>query len=246
MAAAGAGAGAGGGMSMNGWAAAFNLASGVLGALGNAYAAKAQAQQNKFMYQQKALTAQFQADVGRLNAQIAAYEGTRKQIAFAQQAAVKGLQAGQAMANTRVQQSASGVRMDSTSSQQVRASQRFSRAVDMATTEQNRIELLNQSQSQVTSYLAQSNLYEANANTNNMMASAISPSSAFNTALATGLFKVATEQAPGLFDETEEGLDEINLISQKKAQGFGIDQGGGLGLGFGNSMGNNFGGGLTI
>ena len=101
---AAAGASAGGGMNMNGWAAAFNLASGVLGALGNAYDAKAQAQKNKFMYQQKALSAQFQADVGRLNAKIAAYEGTRKQIAFAQQAAVKGLQAGQAMANTRVQQ----------------------------------------------------------------------------------------------------------------------------------------------
>ena len=128
------------------YTAAINLVGDIFGVIGNAYAAKAEAQRVKYQYQMQAQQAQFQADMGRLNAEIAAYEGTRKQIAFAQNAAVTGMQAAQAMANTRVQQSHSGVRMDSTSSQQVRASQQFSRAVDMATTEQNRIELLNASQ----------------------------------------------------------------------------------------------------
>lgn len=200
-----------------GWAQAFNIMGDVFNTIGNAYQAKAQAQAAKFSYQQQAMQAQFKADTGRLNAQIAANEGTRQQIAFAQQMGVRGMQVAQQMANTRVQQSHSGVRMDSTSSQQVRASQRFSNAVDLATAEQNRIELLNKSQSNVTNYLAQAGIDQASANVNSNFANAISPSAAFNVALLTGLFQTAQKQTPGFFEEASENLQQINLTQQNSS-----------------------------
>lgn len=202
------------------YTAAINLVGDIFGVIGNAYAAKAQAQRVKYQYQMQAQQAQFQADIGRLNAEIAAYEGTRKQIAFAQQASITGLQAAQAMANTRVQQSHSGVRMDSTSSQQVRASQQFNRAVDMATTEQNRIELLNASQQQVTNYLTSANMAQASANAANSAAAAVSPSSAFGSSLITGLFSVAHNEATGMFKTFQNNLQKIDLLNQQKASGY--------------------------
>lgn len=208
------------------YTAAINLVGDIFGVIGNAYAAKAQAQRVKYQYEMQAQQAQFQADIGRLNAEIAAYEGTRKQIAFAQQASITGLQAAQAMANTRVQQSHSGVRMDSTSSQQVRASQQFNRAVDMATTEQNRIELLNASQQQVTNYLTSANMAQASANAANSAAAAVSPSSAFGSSLITGLLGVAHNEATGMFKTFQNNLQKIDLLNQEKAQGYGINSGG--------------------
>lgn len=234
------------------YAAAFNLVGDIFGVIGNAYAAKAQAQRVKYQYQMQAQQAQFQADIGRLNAEIAAYEGTRKQIAFAQNAAVTGMQAAQAMANTRVQQSHSGVRMDSTSSQQVRASQQFSRAVDMATTEQNRIELLNASQQQVTNYLTSANMAQASANIANSAAAAVSPSSAFTSSLVTGLFNVATNESTGMFNTFQNNLQKIDLLNQEKAQGYGINSGGlmgttdGLGKATSTFNGNQLYGGFNI
>lgn len=198
----------------NGWAQAFSIMGDIFNSIGNAYQAKAQAQAAKFSYQQQAMQAQFKADVGRLNAQIAASEGTRQQIAFAQQMGVRGMQVAQQMANTRVQQSHSGVRMDSTSSQQVRASQRFSHAVDMATAEQNRIEMLNKSQSNVTNYLAQAGIDQATANVNSNFANAISPSASFNAALMAGLFQTAQKATPGFFEDANENLQKINLTQQ--------------------------------
>lgn len=202
------------------YAAAINVIGDVFGVIGDAYAAKAQAQAVKYQYEAQALSAQFQADASRLNAQIAAYEGTRKQIAFAQNAAISGFQAAQAMANTRVQQSHSGVRMDSTSSQQVRANQQFSRAVDMATTEQNRIELLNQSQQQVTNYLTSAGLAQASADSARQAAASVTPGSAFNAALVTGLMGVAHNEATGMFQTFQNNLQKINLTEQQKAQGY--------------------------
>lgn len=215
--------------SVSPYTAAINLVGDIFGVIGNAYAAKAQAQRVKYQYQMQAQQAQFQADMGRLNAEIAAYEGTRKQIAFAQNAAVTGMQAAQAMANTRVQQSHSGVRMDSTSSQQVRASQQFSRAVDMATTEQNRIELLNASQQQVTNYLTSANMAQASANAANSAAAAVSPSSAFGSSLVTGLFGLATKEAQSFTGAWQNNLQKIDLLNQQKAQGYGINSGGLMG-----------------
>ena len=196
------------------WAAGINLVGDIFNVIGSAYQAKAQAQAVKYQYEAQALQAQFKADTGRFNAQIAAYEGTRKQIAFAQNAALSGLQAAQTMANTRVQQSHSGVRMDSTSSQQVRASQQFSRAVDMATTEQNRIELLNQSQQQVTNYLTSANLAEASADSARQAAASVSPGKAFNSSLVTGLMGLAAEEAGGMFQKFQSNLEQINLTNQ--------------------------------
>ena len=204
------------------YAAAINVIGDVFGVIGNAYAAKAQAQARKYQYEAQALSAQFQADVSRLDAQIAAYEGTRKQIAFAQNAAISGFQAAQAMANTRVQQSHSGVRMDSTSSQQVRANQQFSRAVDMATTEQNRIELLNQSQQQVTNALTSAGLAQASADSARQAAASVTPGSAFNAALVTGLMGVAHNEATGMFQTFQNNLQKINLTEQQKAQGYDL------------------------
>lgn len=202
------------------YAAAINVVGDVFGVIGNAYAAKAQAQAVKYQYEAQALSAQFQADASRLDAQIAAYEGTRKQIAFAQNAAISGFQAAQAMANTRVQQSHSGVRMDSTSSQQVRANQQFSRAVDMATTEQNRIELLNQSQQQVTNALTSAGLAQASADSARQAAASVTPGSAFNASLVTGLMGIATNEATGMFQTFQNNLQKINLTEQQKAQGY--------------------------
>lgn len=215
--------------SVSPYTAAINLVGDIFGVIGNAYAAKAQAQRVKYQYQMQAQQAQFQADIGRLNAEIAAYEGTRKQIAFAQKASITGLQAAQAMANTRVQQSHSGVRMDSTSSQQVRASQQFNRAVDMATTEQNRIELLNASQQQVTNYLTSANMAQAGANIANSAAAAVSPSSAFGSSLVTGLFNLASNEGTGMFNTFQNNLQKIDLLNQQKAQGYGINSGGLMG-----------------
>lgn len=201
------------------WAAGINLVGDIFNVIGSAYQAKAQAQAVKYHYESQALQAQFKADTGRLNAQIAAYEGTRKQIAFAQKAALGGMQAAQVMANTRVQQSHSGVRMDSTSSQQVRASQRFSRAVDMATTEQNRIELLNQSQQQVTNYLTSANLAQASADSSRQAAASVSPGAAFNSSLVTGLMGLAAEEAGGMFQKFQSNLEQINLTNQSNNLG---------------------------
>ena len=206
--------------SVSPYTAAINLVGDIFGVIGNAYAAKAQAQRVKYQYEMQAQQAQFQADIGRLNAEIAAYEGTRNQIAFAQKAALTGFQAAQAMANTRVQQSHSGVRMDSTSSQQVRANQQFSRAVDMATTEQNRIELLNASQQQVTNYLTSANMAQASANAANSAAAAVSPSSAFGSSLVTGLLGVAHNEATGMFKTFQNNLQKIDLLNQQKASGY--------------------------
>lgn len=211
------------------YTAAINLVGDIFGVIGNAYAAKAQAQRVKYQYEMQAQQAQFQADIGRLNAEIAAYEGTRNQIAFAQKAALTGFQAAQAMANTRVQQSHSGVRMDSRSSQQVRANQQFSRAVDMATTEQNRIELLNASQQQVTNYLTSANMAQASANAASSAAAAVSPSSAFGASLVTGLLGVAHNEATGMFKTFQNNLQKIDLLNQQKAQGYGINSGGLMG-----------------
>lgn len=238
--------------SVSPYTAAINLVGDIFGVIGNAYAAKAQAQRVKYQYQMQAQQAQFQADMGRLNAEIAAYEGTRKQIAFAQNAAVTGMQAAQAMANTRVQQSHSGVRMDSTSSQQVRASQQFSRAVDMATTEQNRIELLNASQQQVTNYLTSANMAQASANAANSAAAAVSPSSAFGSSLVTGLFGLATKEAQSFTGAWQNNLQKIDLLNQQKAQDYGINSGGlmgttdGLGKATSTFNGNQLYGGFNI
>lgn len=214
------------------WMAASNLLSNVFNVLGSAYAAKAQAQAVKYQYQMQAESAQFQADVGRLNAQIAAYEGTQKQIQFAQNAALSGFQAAQTMANTRVQQSHSGVRMDSTSSQQVRANQQFSRAVDMATTEQNRVNLLNQSQQQVTNYLTTAGLSQASANTANAAANSISTQGAFNSALVNGLFGVIGGEVNNAFGSFSNELMSVDLVKHK----YGITQ---WDVGTANTLGNN-------
>lgn len=223
------------------YAAAINVVGDVFSVIGSAYAAKAQAQAVKYQYEAQALSAQFQADASRLNAQIAAYEGTRKQIAFAQNAAISGFQAAQAMANTRVQQSHSGVRMDSTSSQQVRANQQFSRAVDMATTEQNRIELLNQSQQQVTNYLTSAGLAQASADSARQAAASVTPGSAFNAALVTGLMGVATNEATGMFQTFQNNLQKINLTEQQKAQGYDLTGNDVAGASFLGNNGNGWG-----
>lgn len=187
------------GFNMNPWAQGISIGGQILGAIGNAYTAKAQAQAQKFQYEMAASRAQFSADMNKLNAQIAASEVTRQQIQFAQQSALQGFQAAQRMANTRVMQSHSGVRMDSTSSQQVRANERFSRAVDMANTELNRIELLNQGQQQVTNYLSQATVNTGEASANSLLGAAISPQSAFNANLISGIGQIITNNAPSLF-----------------------------------------------
>lgn len=197
------------------WAQGISIGGQVLNAIGNAYAAKAQAQAIKYQYESAALRAQFNVDMNKLNAQIAAQESTRKQIAFTQQSALQGFQAAQRMANTRVQQSHSGVRMDSTSSQQVRASEKFSRAVDMATTEQNRIELLNQGQQQVTNYLAQATIAQGDVNANNALGAAINPSKNFTQSLITGLYQVAQENAPFFISMNE--VDDVQLTDPGSA-----------------------------
>ena len=126
-----------------------------------------------------------------MNAELSAMALLTNQARIENQAALEGLQAGQEMAATRVSQAGSGVYMNSASSYEVRASQRFARAVDMANTEINRV-----------TQLTQAIGYMGEARANQILADSINPRrNAFGSVLMNALSGFGNSVAMGSFDK---------------------------------------------
>ena len=93
----------------------------------------------KAQYRAAASQARGQAKLSRLNAQNASVSLLYNQARYENEAMQQGLAAAQKMAQTRVSQAGSGVYMNSTSSYEVWASERFAQAVNHANLELNRV-----------------------------------------------------------------------------------------------------------
>ena len=156
----------------------------------------------KAQYQLAATQAKNQAELSKMNAELSAMALLTNQARIENQAALEGLQAGQEMAATRVSQAGSGVYMNSASSYEVRASQRFARAVDMANTEINRVTQLTSDMATITNYQSQAIGYMGDARANQILADSINPHrNAFGSLLTNALSGFGNAVAMGSFDK---------------------------------------------
>lgn len=156
----------------------------------------------KAQYQLAATQAKNSAAIARMNAELSAMTLLTNQARIENQAALEGFQAGQEMAATRVSQAGSGVYMNSASSYEVRASQRFARAVDMANTEINRVTQLTADMATISNYQAQAIGYEGEARANQILADSINPRrNFFGSVLTNALSGFGNSVASGSFDK---------------------------------------------
>lgn len=153
-------------------------------------------------YQLAATQAKNRAEIARMNAELSSMALLTNQAKLENQAALEGLRAGQEMAATRVSQAGSGVYMNSASSYEVRASQRFARAVDMANTEINRVTQLTADMATISNYQAQAIGFEGDARANQILADSINPHrNAFGSVLMNALSGFGNSVASGSFDK---------------------------------------------
>lgn len=129
----------------------------------------------KAQYQAAASQARGQAKLSRLNAQNASVSLLYNQARYENAAMQQGLAAAQQMAQTRVSQAGSGVYMNSTSSYEVRASERFAQAVNHANLEVNRVNQLAEDKGAITQHLSDAVGYEGEARANEIIADSINP-----------------------------------------------------------------------
>lgn len=156
----------------------------------------------KAQYQLAATQAKNSAEIARMNAELSAMTLLTNQARIENQAALEGFQAGQEMAATRVSQAGSGVYMNSASSYEVRASQRFARAVDMANTEINRVTQLTADMATISNYQAQAIGYMGDARANQILADSINPRrNFFGSILTNALSGFGNSVASGSFDK---------------------------------------------
>lgn len=185
--------------------------------------AKTQAAAARYQYESASLRAGYQAEVARLNAQVAASDLVTNQLAMERNAAVQGMQAAKSMAGMRASMASSGVYMNSASKYEVQASQRFSHAVDLSALRENQTHQLGVDQNKIVSYLGQTILQEAAAKANSTLAGTINPgriglSTAFNT-MFEGLGKLAADNA---FNEID--VSDVDLGAEgKKSPDYGVD-----------------------
>lgn len=145
----------------------------------------------KAQYQAAAAQARGQAKLSRLNAQNASVSLLYNQARYENAAMQQGLAAAQQMAQTRVSQAGSGVYMNSTSSYEVRASERFAQAVNHANLEVNRVNQLAEDKGAITQHLSNAVGYEGEARANDIMADSINPKQAAWAQVIGGIGQIA-------------------------------------------------------
>lgn len=154
------------------------------GALASAGQAKQQAQLAKEQYAFKSEQAANEARMAAINAGLAGDQLLYNQAKIEQQAMMQGLQAGQSIASSYVSQAGSGVALNSASKYELRASQRFAQAVNLANTEVNRVKQLTSDQMQIVGYKNQYIGKMAESRANSILSNAINGNEAFGSALA--------------------------------------------------------------
>lgn len=146
---------------------------------------------SKMQYQAAASQARGQARLSRINAQLASASLLTNQARAENAAMQQGLAAAQQMASTRVSQAGSGVYMNSTSSYEVRASERFAQAVNHANMEVNRVNQLAEDKAAITQNLSDAIGYEGTARANEIIADSINPQRNAWASLIGGIGQVA-------------------------------------------------------
>ena len=190
----------------------------ILGALSKSSATKLQAQLQKESYYLQADAARSQAGIAATNADIAGQQLLLNQAKIENKAALAGLQAAQQMASTRVSQAGSGVALNSASSYVVRASQRFSQAVNRANIEQSRVAQLSADQMNIANYVGQYVGKTAEARANTVLADAINPNKIAGQAFMSGILGGGmttgfAEVASASGNEIAGGVTDIDLTN---------------------------------